>query len=223
MGQSAYFVDTETRSPHSLIQDTCVTCHLEKSPAPADYSLPDNSSNHGFVANIEICAKCHTDTLNGLALQAGFSDKLGDLSNALTGYLLNKLPDTFTLLEYTPHDFGGKSYDIKADPVEITKGNVASISLTEPHGQQGYIIKLKSAVPFTYRPAGESPHTLSLSTIQAQLGDFTTDGKKAIVTPTDNLVKAGWNYFLLSADSSKGVHNPQWEIDVLNASINALK
>ena len=35
----------------------------------------------------------------------------------LTAYLLKKLPANFTILEYTPHDFGGKSYDLKADPV----------------------------------------------------------------------------------------------------------
>ena len=37
------------------------------------------------------------------------------------------------------------------------------------------------------------------------------------------IAKAGWNYFLLHGDGSGGIHNPTFTLNVLNASINALK
>ena len=97
-----------------------------------------------------------------------------------------------------------------------------SIEAVEPHGQQGYLITIKNAVSVTYKPA-DGAHTLQLTKIQVQLGDITTDGKTAVLSPTDNLVKAGWNYFLLHGDGSEGVHNPAFAIDVINASIDALQ
>ena len=42
-------------------------------------------------------------------------------------------------MDYTPHDYNGKSYDVKSDPIVISKDNIASIEAVEPHGQQGFI------------------------------------------------------------------------------------
>jgi hypothetical protein len=161
--------------------------------------------------------------LNGEALQAGFESKLTQLSQAMTAYVLRKSPANMNIMEYTPHTYNNKSYDLKSDPTVITKDNIASIDPTEPHGQQGYLITLKNPVTFTYRPAGEQPHSMTIKTIQFQLGDLTTDGKTAVFGFTDNIVKAGWNYFLVHGDSSEGIHNPSFENAVIDASISALK
>jgi hypothetical protein len=40
---------------------------------------------------------------------------------------------------------------------------------------------------------------------------------------TDKFVQAGWNYYLIRNDSSKGIHNPDFAREVLEASITALK
>jgi hypothetical protein len=63
---------------------------------------------------------------------------------------------------------------------------------------------------------------MTLSALEVRLGDYTTDGTKAIVALTDNLVKAGWNLGLVE-DGSLGVHNPAFTLEVLESSINALK
>ncbi len=36
------------------------------------------------------------------------------------------------------------------------------------------------------------------------------------------IAKAVWNYFLIHGDGSDGVHNPDFTLKVLNASISAL-
>jgi len=38
-----------------------------------------------------------------------------------------------------------------------------------------------------------------------------------------SLAKAGWNFFLVEGDGSDGVHNPSFVLDVISASIDALK
>ncbi|MFH1651843.1 MAG: hypothetical protein ABID87_07090, partial [Chloroflexota bacterium] len=106
--------------------------------------------------------------------------------------------------------------------VVINKDNIASLEPTEPHGQQGFLIKFKGAVSVTYAPSGESPHTLSMTEVQVQLADI-TDGTNPLVSASDALVKAGWNYFLIHGDGSEGVHNPAFVNDVLDATIAALK
>ncbi len=139
-------------------------------------------------------------------------------------YLLNKMPAQITLKDYTPHNFAGKSYDVLSDAIVVSKDNIVSAEPTEPHGQQGFIIKFKNPITFTYKPVDEASHSVSLSEAEVRLGDITTDGKAATIIPAnDKLVLAGWNYFLVHGDSSKGVHNPAFVNDVLDASIRALK
>ena len=38
-----------------------------------------------------------------------------------------------------------------------------------------------------------------------------------------SLARAGWNFFLVEGDGSDGVHNPSFVLDVISASIAALK
>jgi hypothetical protein len=84
------------------------------------------------------------------------------------------------------------------------------------------MFKLKTDVSITYSPSGESPHSISSSQIQVQLGDITTDGKTPVIGLKDVLVEVGWNYFLIANDGSKGIHNPQFVDNVLGNSIDAL-
>jgi hypothetical protein len=50
-------------------------------------------------------------------------------------------------------------------------------------------------------------------------------GSPAALTPvalyslTGNMVRAGWNYFLVEGDQSKGLHNPSFVNAVLNATV----
>ena len=107
--------------------------------------------------------------------------------------------------------------------VNVDKTNIASVATGHIHGQQGFIIKFKTPVTFSYTPTGEAAHTVSLTETEVRLGDITTDGTAALIATTDPLVRAGWNFFLIEGDGSGGIHNPSWTLEVLNASINALK
>ena len=214
MGENAYFVTVGARSRHSYIKDTCATCHMELTPPPTEFSYQGAGTNHSFKASNAICGNCH-GTFDGGTLQESVEARLHELGQKMSDYLFKKLPAKTYIKDYTPHTYGGKSYDVKSAAVAVDKDNIASIEPTEPHGQQGFIIKFKAPVTFTYAPTGETPHVAVLSEAEVQLGDVTTDGTTVLIPASDPLVKAGWNFFLIEGDSSEGVHNPSFTFDVL--------
>jgi hypothetical protein len=223
MGQNAFFVATGNRTSHSWIEDTCATCHMEKTPPPAEFSYQLAGTNHAFKASMTSCGECHTKSASGEALKESHEEELHELGNAMAAYMMKKLPAQFTILDYTPHEYNKKMYDLKSDPVVISKDSIASIEPVEPHGQQGFLVKFKNPVSFTYKPVGGETHTVQLKEAEVQLGDFTTDGKTAVVAISDTLVKVGWNYFLIHGDGSGGIHNPTFTFNVIKASIAAMK
>lgn len=222
MGENAYFVPTGDRAAHSFIDDTCTKCHMELTPPPAEFSYNLSGTNHSFKASNKICGECH-GKFDGGTLQESIETGLKDLGEKMSGYLLGKMGTQVRIKDYTPHEYQSKSYDVKSNDVTVDKANIVSIEPTEPHGQQGFLIKFKTAVSVTYAPQNEAAHTLSLSAVQVQLGDVSTDGKTALIPFTDPLVRVGWNYFLLHGDGSEGVHNPSFTLNVLRASADALK
>jgi hypothetical protein len=223
LGENAYFVVTGARTSHSWVKDTCAGCHLEATPPPADYSFAGAGTNHSFAAKITICGECHTKSLDGESLKEGNEKLLHQLGDRMAAYLIGKLPAQFTLIDYTPHEYNKKNYDLKSDPVVVDKTNIASAEPFEPHGQIGFLVKFKNPVSVTYKPTAGETHTIQVKEVQVQLGDITTDGKTQIIPVTDNLVKAGWNYFLIHGDGSGGIHNPTFTFEVIKASIAALK
>ncbi|MBI4303579.1 MAG: hypothetical protein HY665_04510 [Chloroflexi bacterium] len=223
MGQNAYLVEVPSRSPHASVKDSCVTCHMEKTPPPPEFSYQGAGTNHSFKASVTICGECHSNTLDGKAFQTSVKDLEHELGEAMGAYLLKKIGTQVVIKDYTPHKVGTKSYDLKSDAFTLAKSNIASVEPTEPHGQIGFIFKFKNPVSFTYRPPGEDAHTVSLTEAEVQLGDVTTDGTKALIPVTDVLVQVGWNFFLIEGDGSAGVHNPEFATEVMHASIEALK
>lgn len=225
MGQNAYFVNVGARSPHSFIDDTCATCHMELTPPPPEFSFSGAGTNHSFTASLSICGQCH-GVFDGGTLQATIEHEIEELAETMSAYLLARIDagESVVLSDYTPHEFGGKAYDVKSAPMTVASSNITSLAPTEPHGQQGYIVNFATPVEFTYAPAGESPHTVALTQAEVQLGDIVgSDTGKSIVGASDPLVRAGWNYFLVHGDGSKGVHNPDFTEAVLAGATAALR
>ena len=163
-----------------------------------------------------------TAGVNGQQVQTEALIKMTVLNQAMGDYLMKKLPSRVTLQDFTPHELAGKSYDLKSDTMTVDKSNIASIKFTSVSRMQGYAITFKTPVNFTYAAAGEAPHVMQLTTVNVQLGDI-TNGVNPVISTTDNLVQAGYNYYVVWNDGSLGIHNPGFITDVLNSSIQALK
>lgn len=83
MGRNAYFV-TGVRSKHSLIADTCVTCHMELTAAPAPYDGGGFGTNHNFGADPAVCAKCHGNAITTAdGVQNAFNASMVSLNTAI--------------------------------------------------------------------------------------------------------------------------------------------
>ena len=221
MGENAYFVARQ-RSPHSFIKDTCATCHMELTLPPPELSYEGSGTNHTFKASLGVCSNCHSDRLDASAFKKSNEEHLQELAGKMGDYLLTKMPAQVMVKDYTPHQYAGRSYDVKSGAVAVSKDNIASAEPMEPHGQQGFLLRFKTPVTFTYTPTGETPHTMVLTAAEVQLGDISADGTTPLIALTDVLVRAGWNYFLIHGDASDAIHNPAWVSDVMDSSIEAL-
>ena len=221
MGENAFFVTTGARANHSYLQDTCTTCHMVVTPPPADLSHNLGGTNHSFEASMEICGDCH-GAFTGVGLQKATEAVLHKLGDQMGEYLLSKMPAQVQIQDYTPHEFEGEEYDVRSDAVAVDAANIVAVEPTEPHGRQGFILTFETPVEATYSPEDEEAHTLSLTQAEVRIADITTDGETALIAEDDVLAKAGWNYWLIHGDGSRGVHNPTFTMNVLRASIAAL-
>ncbi len=217
MGQNAYFISTPERSSHAAIENTCTNCHMVQSSAPADISMA-GQTNHTFTADINMCGKCHTETLSGEAFQQGIKDRIEAWKVVMATNIQKKLPDKMTLKAAIIDE------EVTSDAFTMDKTNIVSVATAaEPVIRQlGFVLTLKSPVSVTYTSAG-AKKTVSLTSISVSINNmFAADGTTAVIPLTDNLVKAGWNYMLVLNDSSLGVHNPSFVNDIIDGTIKAL-
>ncbi len=91
MGQNFYLVDVGQRANHSLtanVQDTCVTCHMEKTPPPPDLAYNLGGTNHTFYASPDICQNCHTN-LTASNIQGPVEEQLHELETQIESAFYN--------------------------------------------------------------------------------------------------------------------------------------
>src|SRR5436305_71619 len=92
MGQNLYLTKVGTPGFHSMVEDSCVNCHMEKTTAPAAVSLPGVGTNHTFYADRTICSKCHSnitaDSVQGPVLSKMDTLK-GEIQKAINAAVAN--------------------------------------------------------------------------------------------------------------------------------------
>jgi hypothetical protein len=230
MGHNAYFVGSSGgdqslfRSPHSVIQDTCVTCHMEKSPPPAQFALAYDGTNHTFKANMDICNDCHGID-NGLApvLQATTQQQMAQVANSLTAVINALAPKTWYLTSagtLTTNTAGGSAWSFSS--VQLPATSTAPVAIAGHGGT--WNVNLTS---------GSTSTTITGVTIQTlippSLNNVTVlPGTPANFYPYSDestgfvISKTIWNYTLILNDQSLGIHNPSFTQNVLSATNTAL-
>ncbi|MDY7107338.1 MAG: carboxypeptidase regulatory-like domain-containing protein [Planctomycetota bacterium] len=203
MGENAYLVDVGYRGNHSFLTDTCVKCHLERTPPPEELSYNLGGTNHTFAASTEICADCHGEGYDAESIQEGVHETLDILQGVIET----------ALLEYIGEQTGmGRIIDLDGE-VQITDAaDVVDIEFGDFRGRH--------AMTVTFADESVSgPYRMSDITIldanQNELGAFYD-----FADP--NLIKAGWNWLLVHNDGSLGVHNPTYSYLVMSNAIAAL-
>jgi hypothetical protein len=243
MGQNAYFVDlgaivTGEDWPEGLpspghsnqgnlavqedrrLPDTCATCHMVKTPPPADLAYNEGGTNHTFFASETICSDCHDDGQLE-AVQGPVSAKLATLHDEIAAAILEII---------TQQTAAGNSIDLDGEASITDVAQIAALEFSETHGRQAIIVTLAGQpVPLEAIRVSDVNVVDGLGAVRGTLYDFrcgggTTDCKTLAEIPEadNNLPKAGWNYLLIHTDKSLGVHNYPFAVQVLDASIAAL-
>ncbi len=206
MGQNAYFVEVDSPGSHATeIEDTCVNCHMEQTTPPDLLAYNSGGTNHTFAASPDICANCHG--FGPEVVQPGIEASLDELQGLMEGALL----DLITVqLAAAP----GNSIDLDGDGVaDITDASdIADIAFGESHGRQAITVGFTGGTTIGPVRMNDVDVLDASAEVLGELYDFADD----------TVIKAGWNWNLVNNDGSKGVHNPGFAGEALNAAIDAL-
>ena len=225
LGRNAYFMGTTLPmlSKHAAIEDTCVGCHMKLNPKGFNGFEGFTASGHLFRINDadqqQLCSNCHGADVNGEGTQAQVEQLLTTLSSKMGAAVKAKANGVAGgIINVTAWDPDADAYSTTAFPIAMTgtaANPVVSVGVEEIHGQVGYLLTFTKDVNVTFA-SGTKP----MRTFGVQMGALKDNqtSPAALFALSGNLVRAGWNYFLIEGDQSKGLHNPTFALGVLNAS-----
>jgi len=222
MGQNAYLVALGPNEPYPAgnpgshatktdpvmfgeraLVDTCATCHMVKTPPPADLAYNLGGTNHTFYASPDICNTCHGG-LSANVIQGPVSQSLSTLKNGIEAAILALIQQQIA---------AGNTIDLNGTPITAANvGDIAEIEFGDSRGRQAITVTFADST--SVGPVGMNSVDVvdSGGVVLGILYDFADEG----------LPKAGWNYFLVNNDGSRGVHNFFFVTNVLSNSIAAV-
>ena len=231
-GHNAYFMGANMpmTSKHAAIEDTCVGCHMTLNPntfnghggpTVADHMFRIDDSNQAAL-----CSKCHGNTVNGEGIQGQVETQLAALGTKLSTAIKTKV-NAFPggLVRVRAWDAATDYYSSTSASnlvLDVVANPVTSVSIEEIHGQIGFVLNFATpiTVPFVTGSGAPAP-SKAMTSFGVQLGAFKDNSATPVVlyALSGNFVRAGWNYFLVEGDQSKGLHNPSFVTAVLNNSL----
>ena len=206
MGQNLFFTKVGTRGLHSMIQDSCVSCHMESTDPPSAIALQNADgtyvgTNHTFYASNTICTKCHSN-ITKETVQAPVQAKLDALKAQMETAIKNVMQAQIR---------AGNTIDLNGLKTIKNASDVAGVELISASGRQGVNVTLKD---------GSKVNNLSLANVKVK--NPTGSAVELYATADPAIAKAGWNYFMVINDRSKGVHNPAFVNSALDVSTFAV-
>ncbi|MBZ0251894.1 MAG: cytochrome c family protein, partial [Candidatus Methylomirabilis sp.] len=212
MGENAYFMIPGARSPHSLITDTCATCHMELTPPPPELSYNLAGTNHTFEASTAICAQCH-GVFDPAGLKSAVMARIGDLREGLEASVKAAATAAGTI-KVTPFD-PDTGLGAAAITIDATMNPIAGIvDVIDSGGQIAFVLEFEDPITIAWT---DGPMTTT-DTFGVQLRNLKDNADATLYGLDGNLVRASWNLLLIQLDGSYGIHNPGFAFDVLNAS-----
>jgi hypothetical protein len=203
MGENAYLINVGVRGPHSFIQDSCVTCHMEKTPPPDVLSYNQGGTNHTFFARKDICADCHGEILTADTIQSIVGAVLEDVEELLKDAYRDLIAEQIA---------AGNTISIGGQATITSVSQILAIELGEARGRQALGFRLTGGRVIDPLRIDDVRVIQPAPLPAAGIYDFADEG----------LIKAGWNYHLVHADGSRGIHNPRFALEALDGARDAL-
>lgn len=208
MGQNLYFTKVGTRGLHSMIQDSCVSCHMESTDPPAALANQNadgsyGGTNHTFFASNTICTKCHSN-ITKETVQAPVQAKMDALKAQMETAIKNLMVAQIR---------AGNSIDLNGVKRVSNASDISGIEFISSHGRQGVNVTLNGGVKVS---------DLSLASVKIVRPAGSPVELYSVADPA--IAKAGWNYLMVAADKSKGVHNPAFvnsALDIANFAVTS--
>ena len=201
MGQNLYFAKVGTRGFHAMIQDSCVTCHMEKTAPPDALSYQQGGTNHTFYASKTICSNCHTE-ITAESVQGPIEAKVESLKGSIETAIKTVMQNQLRL---------GNAIDVGGVKTLKRASDFNSVEFVESHGRQGIAVALSN---------GTKTDAIALNAVKVVRPAGTPVELFAVADPA--LAKAGWNLIMIESDKSKGVHNPAFVNSALDISLFAV-
>jgi len=232
-GRNAYFLGAGALpqlSKHANVSESCVGCHMKLNPQTHLSHGAAATSGHVFYIRDQdkgkVCANCHGST-DGEALVKSTEDGLAALGAKMVSSVQAKLdaasaaaPVYFKSV-YLVDGTGAvvqnsAKAEVQANFVYDGSNKYASIVNTEVHGQIGQTYTLTT--PITVTVSGVS---YTVKSFEVGIGSIYSDAAMTanVYALSGNMVRAGWNYYLIEGDQSKGIHNPSFAANVIKASL----
>ncbi|MGC4000904.1 MAG: carboxypeptidase regulatory-like domain-containing protein [Anaeromyxobacter sp.] len=224
MGRNAYWLGAATynspatRSKHSYITDTCVTCHMELTTL--DLSVAEEGqTRHDFKATPDVCNKCHGE-YSTESVQAAFAPRLAQVKAAVGQAILR--------LKYNDAIPAGTTAVLVAN-------RQGQVDVTDATGTHRWFLSNRAnndaflVDPNTGELVSGCVGTETLATCTgflagapgvAAIGSSATQDATVSATGVNGVVaKALWNTVLVQDDASKGVHNPSFSFEVMDQTL----
>ena len=206
MGQNMYFEQTGIRGKHSLIEDVCVTCHMNKTQPPDILSYNQQGTNHTFAADPKICGECHgtpdNPAITATTVQGITNTYLDLLQSALGDAYMSLMEDHYPVAIGDTCGTAGSGNPVTAVAWSFSRGVRLGITLQD--GSSCSNVQPSGITVDDGTPSAQSLQALSLAT---------DDG---------NLLKAAWNWSIVNEDEGRGVHNPDFTFKGLQGAISAV-
>ncbi|NIO17424.1 MAG: hypothetical protein GTN70_10640 [Deltaproteobacteria bacterium] len=213
MGQNAFFVTIGARGPHSIIDDTCVNCHMEKSPPPALLSYNQGGSNHTFEASIDICSECHT-SINGDALHDAIEAEMERLIDEQELAIAELMNAQLASTDITLFDSARRDEDAAVVAVISLDSSVTIANFGESHGRMSMDVNDGTT---TYENVQLRRVAIGNNTVFDSGDNLFASYEEGVI-----ILKAGWNILMVENDGSHGIHNPPFATSILGAAGNVL-
>jgi hypothetical protein len=193
LGKNVYFLNDTGATAGSHATKTGDTC----------VTCHKEKGTGGHTFKPADCSVCHGDKMKKETIQQGTSDLLKQLSAAVQKKVLAGKDKVACVTSWDPKT------DKDTPDTTIDGKQIKSVEI--PPGIHGQI-----SLKFNLQDG---------KAVYAQMGnikDACGQQGRPVFATSDPIVRALWNYSLFINDGSKGVHNPTFARNVLNATINTI-